>query len=145
MIKRFDFGNSLFSFFQEFEKLDRTICKMSNLYSGQPRVLTILMTGDGVTLKELANLCHIGMPSLSVSVRNMEKTGLVNKVVDSNDSRVCRIYLTELGRERGQTFHNTIDAYFKDIMDTFGETDSIYLYDTLNKLHNITRNYNERL
>ena len=78
-IIRYEFGGLVFSVTYDFARLERNFCKVAGLYQGQPRILTILKENEGVTLSALSQLCSIGMPSLSVSVRNLQKSGLLRK------------------------------------------------------------------
>lgn len=138
---RLSFGDSFFSFIYEFDKLERLISKKTNLYSGQPRILTILMTEDGITLKELANRTHLGMPSLSVSIKNMEKSGLVYKIPDPDDSRTSHIYLTEKGQSYGEAFHHLIHAYFLKLEEAFQSNSPDNLEDIIKQFLDTTTSY----
>ncbi len=117
-VVRFDFGGLIFSFVNQFARLQRLFCKKTGLYAGQPRVLTILRENEGCTLKELAAVCNIGMPSLSVSVRNMEKTGLIRR---EGGARSPRLYLTETGWEKAGAFHLLIDRFYAEFLSSVGE------------------------
>lgn len=140
-----DFGDIFFSFMLEYDKLERLICEKSGLYSGQPRVLTTLMAGDGITLKELASRTKLGPSSLSVSIRNMEKSGLVRKEISSDDHRTCLIYLTEKGYIHANLFHQIICAYFSELNSAFETDMPANFKDILERLLNITASYYEQL
>ena len=64
-ISRYDFGGLVFAVTRDFARLERNFCKVAGLYQGQPRILTILKTNEGVTLSELSPLCGIGLPTAS--------------------------------------------------------------------------------
>ena len=76
-ISRYDFGGLVFAVTRDFARLERNFCKVAGLYQGQPRILTILKANEGVTLSELSPLCGIGLPSLSVSLRTLQKSSLI--------------------------------------------------------------------
>lgn len=114
-VDRFDFGCLVFAFSAEFSRLQRRMSEKVGLYAGQPRVLTMLRQCEGCALKELSRVCNIGMPSLSVSVRNMEKAGWVYR---EGSPRSPRIYLTDAGREKADQFHALIDTFFADYLDS---------------------------
>ncbi len=120
-IVRFDFGGLVFSFSRNFARLQRCLCKKTGLYAGQPRVLTILRENEGCSLKELAAACDIGMPSLSVSVRNMEKCGLIRR---EGSARSPRLYLTQEGREKAYAFHLLIDQFYADFLASISEEEA---------------------
>ncbi len=128
-MNRIALGSLIFNTHYNYNHLERQIlCRKSKLYSGQPRILTILSSNEGCTLKELSAMCHIGMPSLSVSVRNMEKTGLVRK---GSGLRNQQLFLTEEGHRRALLFHEEIDRFYKAYVDSVGEERSQVLFDAL--------------
>lgn len=69
------------------------------LYKGQPFILFVLNDQDGITQKELAKKIKIEPASVSVIVRRMEKTGLVERRKDLKDLRIFRVYLTKKSRD----------------------------------------------
>lgn len=140
-----NFEDIFFSFMLEYGRLERLMCERSGLYSGQPRVLTTLMSGDGITLKELAYRTGLGPSSLSVSVRNMEKSGLLRKEVTPGDHRTCLIYLTEKGYGHAALFHQLIQTYFSELNSSFEADMPVNLENTLGRLLDITGSYYEQL
>lgn len=145
-ITRIEFGDFFFSFVHEYDKLERQLCRMTNLYSGQPRILTMLMTKDPVSLKELSSMTNLGMPSLSVSIRNLEKSGLVIRQKGiTGDNRTCLISLTPEGRHHAEQFHELIHAYFMDIEDAFKPQNTAYITDIMKRLNEVTINYQNKL
>ncbi len=135
-VDRYKLGGLFFSLTYEFARLERVMSKRMGLYSGQPRVLTTLKDNDGCTLSELSAHCGIGMPSLSVSVRNMAKTGLIRKDNSEKDSRAQHLFLTERGREKDWMFHEAIDQFYKEVLETLGERGSA---DAARGIEKITR------
>lgn len=116
-ISRYDFGGLVFTVTRDFARLERNFCKVAGLYQGQPRILTILKTNEGVTLSELSPLCGIGLPSLSVSLRNLQKSGLIRK---EGTGKNQKLYLTELGDQRALAFHQEIDSFFSQYLGSLG-------------------------
>ncbi len=117
-MNRIKFGSLVFSLMYEFSKMERKMSSIAGLYSGQPRVLTILKFNEGCTLSELSEICGIGMPSLSVSIRNMEKSGLIRREISGSDGRVQKIFLTDEGLRRAQKFHDEIDTFYINFLAT---------------------------
>lgn len=112
-ISRYDFGGLVFTVTRDFARLERNFCKVAGLYQGQPRILTILKSNEGATLSELSPLCGIGLPSLSVSLRNLQKSGLIRK---EGTGKNQKLYLTELGEQRAMAFHQEIDSFFSQYL-----------------------------
>lgn len=123
-VDRYEFGGLLFSIFYEYSKVQRFLCRDAGLYSGQPRILTILKDNEGCTLSELSELCGIGMPSLSVSVRNMEKSGLIRRETFGKNNRIQLLHLTETGLKKAQAFHEAIDRFYMDLLSALGDEGS---------------------
>ena len=116
-ISRYDFGGLVFTVTRDFARMERNFCKVAGLYQGQPRILTILKSNEGVTLSELSPLCGIGLPSLSVSLRNLQKSGLIRK---EGTGKNQTLYLTELGHQCAMIFHQEIDSFFTQYFSTLG-------------------------
>ena len=116
-ISRYDFGGLVFTVTRDFARMERNLCKVAGLYQGQPRILTILKSNEGVTLSELSPLCGIGLPSLSVSLRNLQKSGLIRK---EGTGKNQKLYLTELGHQCAMIFHQEIDSFFTQYFSTLG-------------------------
>jgi len=53
--------------------------------------------GEAVTQKELADSIGISPPTAAVSIKRMERAGLLNKLADPQDLRKNRITLTDKG------------------------------------------------
>lgn len=139
-VERKDFGGLMFSVTYGFSRLQRNLCRRAGLYNGQPRVLTILMEQGSCTLKELSALCNIGMPSLSVSVRNMEKNGLILR---EGSARSRTLSLTETGRARALAFHEEIDVFYTTLLAELGEEDTEQLYALLKRMEAGLTRFNE--
>lgn len=66
---------------------------------GYRRMLFHLAHEDGLTQLDLVNRTHLTAPTVSVSLKKMEKEGLVKRITDDKDLRQVHVYLTENGRE----------------------------------------------
>jgi DNA-binding MarR family transcriptional regulator len=70
-----------------------------DLYPGQEFLLINLWPEDGLTQSEVAESLCIQPATVTKMLDRLVKTGLVQRVQDSSDQRVSRVYLTEKGRE----------------------------------------------
>lgn len=68
------------------------------IHPAQLAVLKILEENEGINLRELSVLLHVKPPTASVTVKRMEKNGLICKKTDSDDQRISRLCLSEKGR-----------------------------------------------
>ena len=140
-ISRYDFGGLVFTVTRDFARLERNFCKVAGLYQGQPRILTILKTNEGVTLSELSPLCGIGLPSLSVSLRNLQKSGLIRK---EGTGKNQKLYLTELGKQRALAFHQEIDSFFNRYLDSLGPKETEAFGNALSAFDSFISDFNDQ-
>lgn len=136
---RYAFGGVMFSFFYEYERLMRHLSSKSGLYSGQPRVITVMHEHPGCTLSELSELIGVGMPSLSVSVRNMRKSGLVTMEGDRAKGR--RLYLTEEGLKKAENFDDIFDGFLQRFLDAVGQENEEAVDAQMRRMVDIIHNY----
>lgn len=61
-------------------------------------IMMELARRDNVTQLDLVRATHLKAPTISVTLRKMEKDGLVSRRPDDYDLRVTRVTLTENGR-----------------------------------------------
>lgn len=72
------------------------------LYAGQERVLVELSEQDELTQSQLVECLCVQPPTVSKMLDRMEKTGLVQRREDAEDSRITRVCLTDQGRSANQ-------------------------------------------
>ena len=136
---RYAFGGVMFSFFYEYERLMRHLSSKAGLYSGQPRIITVMHEHPGCTLSELSELIGVGMPSLSVSVRNMQKSGLVTMEGDRAKGR--RLYLTREGLKKAEAFDDIFDEFLQRFVDAIGEENEETVDAQMRRMVDIIRGY----
>lgn len=68
------------------------------LHPGQPRILHTVACMDGATQKEIAARLQVSPASLAMSIKRMQKAGLLEKVGDRRDLRINQIRLTAEGK-----------------------------------------------
>ncbi|MDN4617760.1 MarR family transcriptional regulator [Paenibacillus sp. PsM32] len=70
-----------------------------NLYVGQDNLIFRLLSGDGITQKQLCEHLKCEPPTVTNMVKSLEQNGFIHRKRDEQDARVMRIYLTEEGRK----------------------------------------------
>lgn len=78
------------------------ICKeleVIGMRSSYRHVMKPLMEQDGMTQLELVNLTNLKAPTISITLRNMEREGIVRREKNDMDRRETHVYITDLGRE----------------------------------------------
>lgn len=85
-------------------RLNRAVDR-AGLQRGRLPILDYLCTHEGASQRAIADAMHISPPSVAVTVRRMEKDGLLVREGDTDDQRVNRLYTTALGRQKVETCH----------------------------------------
>lgn len=75
----------------------QTYLSKYNLYIGQHRILFAIEETPGMTQTELGKEVKVSKESLSVSIKRLEQSGLVERTQDQGDRRFLRLHLTEEG------------------------------------------------
>lgn len=68
-----------------------------DLYPGQLRIMHTIAEMNGSTQKEIAAKLNVTPASLAVSIKRLQKAGIVDKAADKVDLRHNRIFITEKG------------------------------------------------
>lgn len=69
------------------------------LYVGQPQFLFTLLNEEGLSQKEIAQRLEIKPATVNVTLKRLEKVGLVEKRLDEKNKRASKVYLTDKGRD----------------------------------------------
>lgn len=73
------------------------ILEKYGLYPGQPRLLLCLYHENGVSQGTLAEKLQVKASTITMAIKRLERSGLLRKTCDTEDKRVCRIFLTDKG------------------------------------------------
>ena len=86
-----------------------------DLTEGQTKVLYILKGNEGILQKDLAELCKISQPTLTVLLEKMIKRDLVRKEVCSvsGGKRGYQIFFTESGRQKAEELEQIVEELEK--------------------------------
>ena len=89
--------------------------------SSYRHVMKPLMEQDGMTQLELVNLTQLKAPTISITLRNMEREGIVRREKNDVDRRETHVYITEKGREMHakilEAFDRAEQLMLKDISE----------------------------
>lgn len=113
---------------REFQKLDLT--------EGQPKILYILRKQDGQVQKDLAKICKVKQPTLTVLLQKLENIGLIRKesCTVSGGKYANRIFLTEEGREKAEQLEEVVEELEKRGLKDFSPEESRWLLSMLGKV-----------
>lgn len=91
--------------------------KEYGIYFGQPPILEYLKENPDTTQKEIADFLAISPASVAVSVKRMEKSGLVVRLSDKLDARRNNLRITEKGCDLLDFAHSTFDEIDKKMVE----------------------------
>jgi MarR family transcriptional regulator, organic hydroperoxide resistance regulator len=97
------------------------------LYRGQPPVLRALWEQEGLTQSELAEMMKITPATMTKMLQRMEKTGFIQRKIDSEDQRVSRVYLTETGRAVQKEVESLFTQMEEDTFENFTLEEQVLL------------------
>lgn len=89
----------------------REAASRCGLTTAQQHLLWVLYFNNGSTLTEISELGQWHVSTVMNMVERMEKSGLLYKLVDENDARVKRIFITPRGEELREKTATMTDNY----------------------------------
>lgn len=105
------------------------------LYFGQPQILEYVKKHDCCTQKEIATAMHISPASAAVTLKRIEKAGLITRSTDKTDSRKNHISITQKGTDSLRDFRQICDATDEDMFRGFTPDEMETLHTLLLRLH----------
>lgn len=84
------------------------------VHPGQAPMLFTIFKDEGMTQKSLGEKMNLKPASVTIMLRRLQKAGLIEKIPDTKDLRVFRIYLTKKGGTVKAVVKNTIEVVEKD-------------------------------
>ncbi|CFX93037.1 MarR-type HTH domain [Syntrophomonas zehnderi OL-4] len=106
------------------KKIDKNLSQQLEVYGvsiPQSFILFSLLEQDGATLKEVGNKTLIDSSSMTVLVDKLEKDGLVERKLDSQDRRAIRVFITEKGRDIAEKVSKIGIKFNSQLYDLLGE------------------------
>lgn len=105
------------------------------LHFGQPRILYMVMTMNGAAQKEIAERLRISPASLAVSIKRMQKVGLLEKIHDEKDLRVNKVRITDKGIKVQEGFRAEALATDRQMLSGFSSEELTQLEDYLERIY----------
>lgn len=72
-------------------------------------VMKPLMENDSLTQLELVKITNLKAPTISITLRNMEREGIVRREKNDNDRRETHVFITDKGRKMYAKVLTTLD------------------------------------
>lgn len=113
-----------FSIRAAMKKIDRNLSarlEVLGVSIPQSFILSVLREEDGMTLKEIGNRTFIDSSSMTVLVDKLEKDGMVERRLDSQDRRAIRVFITPTGRQAADQIRDIAYQFNAELYDMLGE------------------------
>ena len=107
-----------------------------NVHPGQVMLIKTLLENSGISQKEIADLMGVKSSTVAVSIKRMEKSGLLYRENDLKDRRVWRVYLTEEGKSLAGQFKVTHQGNDEILFHGFTDADKVQLRVYLERIYN---------
>lgn len=98
------------------------------IHPGQIPVLRILNAEKGLSQKEIARELHIKPPTVTMTIKRLEKAGYVRRAQDQRDQRIVRIFLTEEGQKANARIEEVMDNNERILAKGFSQTELCLFY-----------------
>jgi MarR family transcriptional repressor of mepA len=92
-----------------------------NMHRGQPIMLRLLYSEDGVPQSVLAKEMEITPATASAMVKRMEKAGFVIRKRNAEDERISNVYLTDAGKAVSSQLSELQNDMEEIVFDGFSE------------------------
>lgn len=103
---------------------------------GQLPLLNMIDEHKSSTQKELADFLFVSPASIAVSIKRMQKQGLVTKAADSDDLRYNRITLTPEGQRILNETRASFDAIDERVFSGFTDEECETFYNFIDRMAN---------
>ncbi len=97
-------------------------------------VMKPLMENDSLTQLELVKITNLKAPTISITLRNMEREGIVRREKNDNDRRETHVFITDKGRKMYAKVLATLDKAEKIMLKGVNENELNSMRLTLEKM-----------
>lgn len=112
------------------------LLEKAGVYPGQVPLLKTLAKSDGLSQRELSSTLCIRPSTVTVTLRRMERNGLIERRRDQFDQRVIRIYMTERGRASIRDIDRVVDRLEEQVFTNFTNEEKILIKRMLIQMQN---------
>jgi DNA-binding MarR family transcriptional regulator len=91
-----------------------------------------------LTLGELAAAEQVAPPTVTKVTAKLESAGLIDRIVDPTDRRVCRVVLSDAGRKQVEVNRSRRTAWLADQLSALSNEDRARLAAALDVLERLT-------
>ncbi|MCY6485020.1 MarR family transcriptional regulator [Clostridium aestuarii] len=105
-----------------------------NIGSGQYPFLITLLKNDGISQEEVSHMLHIDKGTTARAIKKLEEQGYVYRIVDEEDKRVYKVYVTEKAQDVKKSLFKALEAWRDVLMKNFNEDEKKKTVQILEKM-----------
>lgn len=99
------------------------VLQAMDIHPKQVPILCFLGKNEGLSQNEISKQMNIKPPTVAVSIKRLEKSGVVERRADEKDHRIIRVYLTQKGRDLGEAVKEKIEQSEQVMFKGFSEAE----------------------
>lgn len=104
------------------------------IHFGQPPILRFLHENPNATQKDIADSLNISPASVAVSVKRMEKAGIISRATDKDDARRNNLSLTKKGAKLNEFATETFDLVNNTKLSTLSDEELTLMLSIIKKM-----------
>lgn len=113
--------------------------RAEGVFGGQHELIGIIYDRPGITASTLAKMLDLSQATVSVSMKRLERSGMVKKEYDETDSRTIKLFLTDEGKKAFEKVGETMIETENKLVSGFTEEEITMFREFLKKgIDNIT-------
>jgi len=135
-----DTGKRLLKSFVQFKKTGWHEKKIAGFNPSEFRVLAAIQQGanekhNEMKVSEISQQLKVTPPTVTQIINILDKDGLIERTIDTDDRRAVKIKLTSTGVHAVEQARKAFEETFLGLIDYLGEKESEQLADLLFKVH----------
>lgn len=99
------------------------LVKDAGIHPKQVPLVGLVFCRPGISQKEISQALGISPPTVAVSIKRLEKAGIIERKADEKDQRLSRIYLTEEGKSVTRKARECIKEKEEALIKGFSESE----------------------
>ena len=97
-------------------------------------IMKPLMDNESLTQLELVKITNLKAPTISITLRNMERDGIVRREKNDNDRRETHVFITDKGKKMYAKVLTALDKAEKTMLKGLSEKELNAMRTTLEKM-----------
>ena len=97
-------------------------------------IMKPLMENESLTQLELVNITNLKAPTISITLRNMERDGIVRREKNDSDRRETHVYITDKGKKMYAKVLTALEKAEKTMLKDLSEKELKAMRNALKKM-----------